>query len=783
MKTAKTRSTFASRALAASLALFSMAATPSFAASLAHRWSFNGNLNDSVGGANATTIKSSVSGGVIIPSPDPVRYVENDTAVQTGADQYGTYATSLNLGTGLVSTNDVTLEIWATRRSIQNNARLFDWGNGGYNADPTHYFCLPWYARNVERTMIWTAGKTDSSEIANCFANDMKCHITFTVKQDGTSSKYHLVRRKADDISAKVSVDHTVATWTLSNVVGGRLYLAHSQWNVERDLDANAIYDEVRIWNGVVPDELLGLNAAMGPDTLVLSYDANGKACITIPAGETLPVNANTIGNNYTLAGSVTFGAGAKIEFDTANNPVGMSLTAEGGFTGVTADNIADYVTHTSTATYDLALSGNTITLTLKSSISTAEWIGGTVASVADFADAANWKCWQDDVELSGKTPVVVSEGVATLICPVALGKDADWSAAGVVTLASTIDLNGHNLTSSGFGAAVSILNSGSTATLTLDLAEGVTMDSPAIAGNINIVKNGKGGLSNASWSWGAGVENVFTISEGTYTYSPANIYAGNNGGSMTVLQTGGTVTFGEWLEVGWNSSVGIYKMTGGNLNVPKRRMDLAGGIGNGRGVFDISGSAVAYFVNGTRMAQDSANTTAELYVHDGGRIRTPAIRSYLGTVIVVFDGGIVETVGTSLGNMLNNVPIGIGPKGFTMETARNLQSAPSIISNAYCAVTAPIKKVGAGTYTMKPAKLVLTAGSRLQFTDVSLDLSNATVEVADADNLSTAFVFVESNTAITGTPASGVKGWRVKKSTDGKRFTLIAKGMAIIMK
>ena len=45
----------------------------------------------------------------------------------------------------------------------------------------------------------------------------------------------------------------------------------------------------------------------------------------------------------------------------------------------------------------------------------TARWIGGTVASVADFANADNWKCWQGGLVVYGKTPVTVSEGVATL--------------------------------------------------------------------------------------------------------------------------------------------------------------------------------------------------------------------------------------------------------------------------------------------------------------------------------------------------------------------------------
>ena len=106
----------------------------------------------------------------------------------------------------------------------------------------------------------------------------------------------------------------------------------------------------------------------------------------------------------------------------------------------------------------DLTASAN------EASVTSAQWIGGTVTSAADLANAANWKCWQAGLVVYGKAPVTVSEGVATLTCPVTLDVAADWSAAGVITLASgaTVDLNGHVLATAGFalaeGQTVSVL-------------------------------------------------------------------------------------------------------------------------------------------------------------------------------------------------------------------------------------------------------------------------------------------------------------------------------------
>ncbi len=239
------------------------------AATLKHRWSFNGDLSDSVGGSTAITIRSSKATGVVFNEAEPV--FENN-AVKLGSDNYASgNATSHNLGENLATGNNVTIEIWGTRLRQTTNMRLFDWGNGGIdNTSPSQYLCFPWN----DAPTIWTYGKNSPGTIANCFADNVKYHVVLTVTQEGTSSKYHLVRRNAADVSDVKYVDYTVPNWTLSNVASGRLYLGHSQWvgykgnGDERDIDANATYDEVRIWDGVLSDAQIAKNAADGPDKI-----------------------------------------------------------------------------------------------------------------------------------------------------------------------------------------------------------------------------------------------------------------------------------------------------------------------------------------------------------------------------------------------------------------------------------------------------------------------------------------------------------------------------------
>ena len=336
------------KTIAAVAAVATLPAVVANAARLEHRWSFNGDINDSVGTATATTIGTSTT----------VNYIDN-AAVRTGADQAGTYATALCLGSSLISGNSATLEIWATRNHHTEDMRVFDWGSG-----TREYLCIGWN----DSPQMWFRKNNkgiNGATIDNCFANDVKYHIVVTVTKDEDNSvKVDFVCRNAADPSADVKRDtSTVSDWgDVAKVLSANLYLGHSQWPGESGNDANATYDEVRLWSGVVPDELLALSAVMGPDVLALSYDNEGKANISIAADGILPISVSTVGNGYTLDGSVSLGAGAAIQFDAAGIPDGMTFTAEGGF-NVPSGAVEDYVTWTGSGKYNVTLNGNTISL------------------------------------------------------------------------------------------------------------------------------------------------------------------------------------------------------------------------------------------------------------------------------------------------------------------------------------------------------------------------------------------------------------------------------------
>ena len=89
-------------------------ALPLCAAELTHRWSFNGDYSDSVGGADAVKCGTYVSlyGGRV--------------HMGYGACSHGTGY--VDLGTNMLDTTTATIEIWARHDGVENWSRVFDYG-------------------------------------------------------------------------------------------------------------------------------------------------------------------------------------------------------------------------------------------------------------------------------------------------------------------------------------------------------------------------------------------------------------------------------------------------------------------------------------------------------------------------------------------------------------------------------------------------------------------------------------------------------------------------------
>jgi hypothetical protein len=218
------------------------------AADLAHRWSFNGDLKDSVGGKDAVIVDLGASNAIL-----------SDTEITLTGGGKGT-SDYIDLPDGIVSSlgDAVTFEAWATQISVQNWSRIFDFGTST--------------SENV--FMSWTSGTTLNADRVEWLGpNDSDT-------QDNTNAPYTL----GVEFHIVCVFDNGLVTWytgpadsdTLGEAKGSfqstnRLselndtnnWLGRSQWE---DSTANASWNEVRLWKGALTPEEIEKYHRMGPD-------------------------------------------------------------------------------------------------------------------------------------------------------------------------------------------------------------------------------------------------------------------------------------------------------------------------------------------------------------------------------------------------------------------------------------------------------------------------------------------------------------------------------------
>ena len=116
-----------------------------------------------------------------------------------------------------------------------------------------------------EQVILRKNGRDDTSNDTMLYADNVKYHISVTFKANGDgSTTVSWARRNVETGVVEKSSSKTYSSWTLANLIAGNFYLGHSQWS--SDFDANAKYDEVRIWNGALTADALTLSAQKGPD-------------------------------------------------------------------------------------------------------------------------------------------------------------------------------------------------------------------------------------------------------------------------------------------------------------------------------------------------------------------------------------------------------------------------------------------------------------------------------------------------------------------------------------
>ena len=264
-------------AACATIAFMSQVVLPLSAAELAHRWSFNGDYSDSVGGVDAVKCGTYVSlyGGRV--------------HMGYGACSHGTGY--VDLGTNMLDTTAATIEIWARHDGVKSWSRIFDYG-----ADSANNVFLSWtFGTTLSKNQVGSKVKGAESKIDYQepyeIGRDYHIAATFEQQADGVT----LVKWQRRDAATGDLL--TSGSLTMKGGIGSFvdpvLYLGHSQYTADKD--ALAAYDEVRLWRGVLTDAQLAASAAAGPDAAI-TVDAEGVR-FTAPAEPEPPAQRAAVPN------------------------------------------------------------------------------------------------------------------------------------------------------------------------------------------------------------------------------------------------------------------------------------------------------------------------------------------------------------------------------------------------------------------------------------------------------------------------------------------------------
>ena len=235
-------------------------------AKLAHRWSFTGNLNDSVGTAHATIENGTTS------NTNPV--TQNPTSVTLAG---GAKADSqwVKLGSNLLPARNTpcTIEVWATYNQIQNYARIWDFHNS-----TTENLYMSWSVGTGASTdrIQWVDPAGLLVDNTNAYQLATKYHIVMTIAPAATPGSSLVTWYSAPEYDGVTNFDLGPARGTatvanslafLNDTVNA---LGFSPWP---DNTASATYDEFRLWDGALPEWALqglheqGADDATQPDS------------------------------------------------------------------------------------------------------------------------------------------------------------------------------------------------------------------------------------------------------------------------------------------------------------------------------------------------------------------------------------------------------------------------------------------------------------------------------------------------------------------------------------
>ncbi len=233
-------------------AVAALSASVAFAdtAHLVHRFTFDGNADDSVVAGVSATLHDGT-------------YETDNTAVRlAGGSENDSY---IEFPANLVpkTTGEATIEIFFKPISRGNFAKLFylGYGEGNEMGFSLQNGDSDWGASFVDTNYGGWFGGSDGS-----FTNNVRYHVVCSIK-DGTSIQ--LMRSGLTDGTYGFQLAETM-NWQLKNAALDYFWIGRGRWN---NTAPQLVVEEVRIWDYAFSQADAKASAALGPDTLPTSFD------------------------------------------------------------------------------------------------------------------------------------------------------------------------------------------------------------------------------------------------------------------------------------------------------------------------------------------------------------------------------------------------------------------------------------------------------------------------------------------------------------------------------
>ena len=245
---------------------------------LLHRWSFNGDYTDSVGGITGTDNGTSVT------------FVNGNTAISLAGGDKGTSWVDLNPGksSAILPPGDApfTIEMWTTLREITNYSAWFTIGRKDNTVTKGLLAAFHSPSPTIKITggtgpvfqVVGSNGALGPNGIQNIVGersllmgkNPLTAggtyHLAIVVTPRGDGNGATVEGYVHDASGARIGGHvFTAMGWTTASLIRETFALGRNFWG---DADPKADYDEVRVWSGALSISQIEASIASGPDAL-----------------------------------------------------------------------------------------------------------------------------------------------------------------------------------------------------------------------------------------------------------------------------------------------------------------------------------------------------------------------------------------------------------------------------------------------------------------------------------------------------------------------------------